>query len=59
MSNENKPIDEIKATDVKPETEKPAKKTEDAPFEPEHYSRGFAVAVISIFLAMLILPTLA
>lgn len=59
MSNENKPIDEIKATDVKPETEKPAKKTEDAPFVPEHYSRGFAVAVISIFLAMLILPTLA
>lgn len=55
MNNENKPIEEMKSA----EPPKAPKVKEEVPFEPVHVNRGFAVTVIAIFVAVLILPTVA
>lgn len=56
MNNEKKPIEGANAAEIKKDAQ-PPKVKEEIPFEPEHVHRGFAITVISIFLAMLVLPT--
>ena len=58
MNNEKKSIEGTATPNVKA-TEQQSKAKDDASFEPLHVRRGFAVTVITIFLAFLILPTIA
>ena len=58
MNKEKKSTEGTATPNVKA-TEQQSKAKDDASFEPLHVRRGFAVTVITIFLAFLILPTIA
>ncbi|MBQ8409274.1 MAG: hypothetical protein IJY39_10475 [Clostridia bacterium] len=60
MNHDNKQMDEVKSAPAQnAEPPKASQSKEEAPFEPLHVNRKFAISVIAIFVAVLILPTLA
>ena len=59
MNHENKPIESVQKQETPPVVEQKPKKKGNEPFVVPHGNRKFAITVISIFVAMLLLPTVA